>query len=319
MFQFIVLKRILCISYTNIADETFQEKQRMKEIQAQKEAEEAAAREEIRRQEEAYERQRQAEQERRRQEEEREIRVAEERKRLEAMTAQNQNQNYHYQQYANLPPQSSPKVYNSNMYTPPPPERGSSYNAANRNVNSRPEDNVDRHNGGYRMNNLSSPAPFRSSQENIPSKKSVSFNTQVNAQPNVGYVEPEQRSPSSYQPFQRAYVSPEQSYSRTNYSTSSPSVPVNSVQDSPKVNSPEVQYRTQEHTPNVIGAQEVYRDPRTRIEAKMASKGKQNADRLSFRDKMKFFAQEAGENTPKEKPKASTTQRRIESQLQNGQ
>ena len=290
----------------------------MREIQAQKEAEEAAAREEIRRQEEAYERQRLAEQERRRQEEEREIRVAEERKRLETMTAQNQNQNFHYQQYANLPPQSSPKTYNPNIYTPPPPERGSSYNVANRNINSRPEDNIDKYNG-YRVNNPSS--QFRSSQENIPSKKSVSFNTQVNAQPNVGYVEPEQRSPSSYQPFQRAYLTPEQSYSRTNYPTSSSpsSVPVNSVKDSQTLNAPEVQYRTQENTPTVIGSQEIYRDPRTRIEAKMANKGKQSADRLSFRDKMKFFAQEAGENTPKEKPKASTTQRRIESQLQNGQ
>ena len=181
------------------------------------------------------------------------------------------------------------------------------------------EDNVDRYSSGYRVSN--GPAPFRSSQENIPSKKSVSFNTQVNAQPNTSYVDPEQRSPSSYQPFQRAYLTPEPSYSRTNYpaSSSSPSVPVNSVKDSPVVNQPEVQYRTQENTPTVIGAQEVYRDPRTRIEAKMANKGKQNTDRLSFRDKMKFFAQEAGENTPKEKPKASTTQRRIESQIFNGQ
>ena len=181
------------------------------------------------------------------------------------------------------------------------------------------EDIVDRYSSGYRVSN--GPAPFRSSQENIPSKKSVSFNTQVNAQPNTSYVDPEQRSPSSYQPFQRAYLTPELSYSRTNYptSSSSPSVPVNSVKDSPVVNQPEVQYRTQENTPTVIGAQEVYRDPRTRIEAKMANKGKQNTDRLSFRDKMKFFAQEAGENTPKEKPKASTTQRRIESQIFNGQ
>ena len=296
-----------------------QEKQRLKEIQAQKEAEEAAAREEIRRQEEAYRQQQLAEQERRRQEEEREIRVAEERKRLDAMNAQNQNQNYQYQQYANLPPQASPKVYNSNMYTPPPPERGSSYNVGNRNFNSRQEDNMDKYNGGYRVNNTSS-SPFRSSQENIP-KKTVSFNPHVNAPQNVGYVEPEQRSPSSYQPFQRAYLTPEQSYSRTNYpmSSSSPSVPVNSVTDSSTLNAPEVQYRTQENTPTVIGAQEIYRDPRSRIEAKMANKGKQSADRLSFRDKMKFFAQEAGENTPKEKPKASTTQRRIESQLQNGQ
>lgn len=217
-------------------------------------------------------------------------------------------QNQYYQQYENLPPQGSPKTtmsdprYGQNQFAPPPPDR-SSYNS------NRREDITDRYNGGYGMNQ--SPQ-FRTSQENIP-KKSVSFNPQVNS---------EQRSPShntSYQPFQRAYTPPEpQNMSRTNYSQSQ-SVPTNSV-PSPTINNNDVKYRTQENTPTVIGSQEIYRDPRSRIEAKMANKNKQSADRLSFRDKMKFFAQEAGENTPKEKPKASTSQRRIESQLlYNGQ
>lgn len=220
-----------------------------------------------------------------------------------------QNNYYQHQQYENLPPQGSPKTmpdprYSQGQFMPSPPERGSSYNAG-RNMN-------EQFNGGYRVNNPSS--PFRSSQENIP-KKSVSFNPQVNSETLSPQTPPHQQP--SYSPFQRAYTGPDQS--RTNYSPSYNS-PVNSVPSPTANNSNSVVYRTQESTPAVIGSQEVYRDPRTRIEAKMANKNKQNVDRLSFRDKMKFFAQEAGENTPKEKPKASTSQRRIESQLlHNGQ
>lgn len=278
------------------------------ELKAQKDAEEARAREEIRRQEEEYQRQQLAEQERRRREEEREIKVAEERRRLEAMS---NPQNAYFQQYENLPPQGSPKTmpdprYPQGQYMPSPPERGSSYNSG-RNMS-------EQFNGGYRVNNPNPSSPFRASQENV-TKKSVSFNPQVNSETLSPTSPPHQQS---YSPFQRAYTGPDQS--RTNYSPSYSS-PVTSV-PSPTVNNNNnnVKYRANESTPTVIGSQEVYRDPRTRIEAKMANKNKQNADRLSFRDKMKFFAQEAGENTPKEKPKASTSQRRIESQLlHNGQ
>lgn len=74
-------------------------------------------------------------------------------------------------------------------------------------------------------------------------------------------------------------------------------------------------------TPGVVGAQEVYLDPRDRIAAQKAATGNAsnpNAERMSFRDKMKMFAAEAGENTPKEKPKISRAQRQIES-IMNGQ
>ena len=298
-----------------------QEKQRLKEIQAQKEAEEAAAREQIRREEEEYNRRKRAEEERRRQELDREIRVSEERKRLDAIAQQQQmqNQNSYYQQYENLPPQGSPKHlpearFGPTPYAPSPPSRGSSYMPVTRSVNQGHVDGGERLNDGYRGNNPNVLSPFRSSQENIP-KKTVSFNPHVNSQLNS-----EPPVSTSYQPFQRSYTSPEQNYSRTNFS--SPSVPVNSVNVNNNNNNDKnnVVYKTEGNTPTVIGSQEIYRDPRSRIEAKMANKGKQNADRLSFRDKMKFFAQEAGENTPKEKARASTTQRRIESQiLHNGQ
>ncbi|KAF6036929.1 cno [Bugula neritina] len=74
------------------------------------------------------------------------------------------------------------------------------------------------------------------------------------------------------------------------------------------------------NTPGVIGAQEVYRDPRSRIEAEQRSqKPKGEAgDRLSFRDKMKMFAAEAGENTPIQRPKLSKSQRALEESLAYG-
>ncbi len=75
-------------------------------------------------------------------------------------------------------------------------------------------------------------------------------------------------------------------------------------------------------TPGVVGAQEVYRDPRDRIAAQRRLPGSQDGpipERMSFRDKMKMFASEAGEqNTPKDRAKISSAQRVIETNI-NGQ
>jgi len=70
----------------------------------------------------------------------------------------------------------------------------------------------------------------------------------------------------------------------------------------------------------VIGAQEVYRDPRQRIEAQQRSQKAraEAADRLSFKDKMQMFATEAGESTPVQRPKASKSQRVLEDALSYG-
>ena len=70
-------------------------------------------------------------------------------------------------------------------------------------------------------------------------------------------------------------------------------------------------------TPGVIGAQEVYRDPRQR---RLAEKAKAAADpslpnpeKLTFREKMRMFAVESGEQaTPKDRSKISKAQREIE-------
>ena len=71
------------------------------------------------------------------------------------------------------------------------------------------------------------------------------------------------------------------------------------------------------NTPGVIGAQEVYNDPRQRIEA-ARMKTTQNRphvgpEKLSFQEKMKMFAMEAGQqDSPKTKVKISKAQREIE-------
>lgn len=72
-------------------------------------------------------------------------------------------------------------------------------------------------------------------------------------------------------------------------------------------------------TPGVIGAQEVYRDPRARRLAAQAQLKDQNLiaavpEKLSFKEKMKMFAMETGEQeTPKDKSKISRAQRDIDS------
>jgi afadin len=77
-------------------------------------------------------------------------------------------------------------------------------------------------------------------------------------------------------------------------------------------------------TPGVVGAQEVYRDPRDRmLAAKQNGNGAaglgamtpNTMDRLSFRDKQKLFAAEMGETTPEDRSKASRAQQRIEASL----
>ena len=70
-------------------------------------------------------------------------------------------------------------------------------------------------------------------------------------------------------------------------------------------------------TPGVVGGQEVYRDPRDRMLAEkgLGARVPGSGERMSFRDKMRMFATEAGENTPQDRSKISNAQRRIDSQL----
>merc|ERR1719357_1879675 len=73
------------------------------------------------------------------------------------------------------------------------------------------------------------------------------------------------------------------------------------------------------HTPSVIGAQEIYKDPRQRridaAEQAKASNSRQDGAKLSFQEKMKLFASEAGDNaTNRDKAKTSRVQRDLESE-----
>uniref|UniRef100_A0AC35UBP0 Afadin n=1 Tax=Rhabditophanes sp. KR3021 TaxID=114890 RepID=A0AC35UBP0_9BILA len=68
-----------------------------------------------------------------------------------------------------------------------------------------------------------------------------------------------------------------------------------------------------------IGTHEIYNDPRTRMLKESQSrsgKGKMDGSSLGFRDKMKMFASNLGESTPKSKVSTSSAQRDIESTLE---
>lgn len=277
-------------------------------MQAQRDAEEAALRAEARRREEEYRREELERQREKERQEQREIRVLEERKRLDQMSNQAP-----FQPYANLPAQS-----HFEKGAPPPPQRGtSSYEMANQSYMGRPSngyrsnDSNNSANNSYRgmPQSRSNPEQMGSASPQANPKKSVSFNTQ----PDTHLYTPH-GSQSSYR---TSSVSSDTN--NVNFDQHSP-VQNDSV-FTPQQNHVEAKYRTSENTPGVIGAQEIYRDPRNRIAAQREANvpKKSGPERMSFRDKMKYFAQEAGENTPKEKPKASRTLRHIESQLHNGQ
>jgi len=70
-------------------------------------------------------------------------------------------------------------------------------------------------------------------------------------------------------------------------------------------------------TPGVVGAQELYPDPRDRLRSSHQEPYYMTPDRMTFVDKMRRFAAEAGEDTPLPKAKISRAQQRIE--VQSGQ
>ncbi|XP_062598039.1 afadin-like isoform X4 [Saccostrea cucullata] len=292
------------------------ERERLRELEAQREQEEARLRAEARQRQEEHQRREIEMRERERREQEKrdqELRVREETQRLEALRLQSQPQGYN-QQYANLPAHSQ-------YGAPAPPVRGSSYDVHN--MNRQNERNPEIQNGFRNMNNNNS--NMRYVPETVP-KKSVSFNTQLETRNTYSVGSESDRTPYASQSSYRSSTSdqnePHSPYGQPPTPDHAPQDNVFDSSGTPQQN--HVSYKTAEITPTVVGSQEVYRDPRSRIMAqKEAQSGnafskKPASDRMSFRDKMKFFAQEAGENTPKEKPKASKTLRNIESQLHNG-
>lgn len=221
-----------------------------------------------------------------------------------------------YSQYANVP--SQVPVDPSGL-APPPPQRNSSYDtftqhqqrASFRGSNSMefppPPQNISNNTSG------GLPSALRNAQEPPPpAKKSVSFNTDMNT-----YKE---RTPNHSVSSYRSPVgslSVDQGFPPVpNYNPDAEVFDLDINNASPDNKRVEFGYNTSSNTPNVIGTQEFYRDPRSRIEAKIASQSSaRGTDRMSFRDKMKYFNQD---DTIKLKPKSSKTLREIESQL-NGQ
>ena len=271
-------------------------------MQAAREAEEAALRAQIRKQEEEESRQRMMHQRQERLNQQREIRVADERRRLES-SGQNPAGGYgNYQQYANLPPQQQ-----DGHRPPAPPERNSSYEFTNRGPK------------GHQYPGME----YQDEHQSAP-KKSVSFNTQLETR-NVYSVRSMSESDHESQPGSvSSYRTSQSDMLGSPITNQQPQM--NEVFNSPPENqniANNVKYVAVETTPGVVGTQEVYRDPRARIAAEKAANSirKPGPERMSFRDKMKYFAVEAGDSTIKLKPKVSKTQRQIESQLhtENGQ
>ncbi|TKR95902.1 hypothetical protein L596_010007 [Steinernema carpocapsae] len=79
----------------------------------------------------------------------------------------------------------------------------------------------------------------------------------------------------------------------------------------------------EENEPRAIttGTQEVYRDPRQRRldNQALAKKPQVDGANLDFREKMRLFAKQLGEDTPKNRMKASSAQREIEDHLEPNQ
>lgn len=225
-----------------------------------------------------------------------------------------------YSQYANIPSQPDP--------APPPPARNSSYETFNQHRASfRGGNNPDFPPPVNPNANSTSalPSALRNSNEPPPpAKKSVSFNTQMNTykERTPNHSVSSYKSPTGSQSIEEMLPPPNFSPEADVFDSPNPPLFNKSNGSVPNTNrGTDVVYSTSNNTPNVIGAQEVYRDPRSRIEAKIASQSTgrtPSTDRMSFREKMKYFAAEAGEGTIKDKPKSSKTLRSIESQL-NGQ
>ncbi|CAG5132612.1 unnamed protein product, partial [Candidula unifasciata] len=227
-----------------------------------------------------------------------------------------------YSQYANVPGQVS---VDPSSLAPPPPERKSSYDTFTQHqqrASFRGSNSMDFPAPAQSINNSASgnlPSALKNSQEPpLPAKKSVSFNTDMNTykERTPNHSVSSYRSPVGSVSIDQGFP-PASNYSPDTDVFDPDSHPLHNI-NSTSLDSKRAEfgYNASSGTPNVIGTQEFYRDPRSRIEAKIASQSAtRGMDRMSFRDKMKYFNQD---DTIKLKPKASKTLREIESQL-NGQ
>ncbi|XP_015600396.1 uncharacterized protein LOC107270166 isoform X1 [Cephus cinctus] len=190
-------------------------------------------------------------------------------------------------------PSSPPASQNGGNDAPPPPERGSSYAVMSQQSALR--------------SNSSTASNVQMSSHPTTTIKRVSFHD-----PNAN-TEPALRNTSSA-------ISTNPSTISMDTIREDPNNFINDAENllaSPKT--PEGPGGTfMNATPGVIGAQEVYKDPRQK---RLAEKQKQQQnlqmgavpEKLSFKEKMKMFAMETGEDgTPRDKVKISRAQREID-------
>ncbi|XP_077977276.1 uncharacterized protein LOC144432854 isoform X2 [Glandiceps talaboti] len=287
-------------------EEERERQKQMEELRIKREAEKAALREAEARKE-AEERQiRQREQEMRarheqqkREQEERERQLAEERMRLEnQLQGQREPNVYYAKPYQPYKDEEDVLQTTVNSYhvpgperthvpqapavslAPPPPERGSSYNTIDRNPYGQrvepPSNNQPAPQGPKKVSFHDTTQSYPPQDDYSGGMYRTSSTSSGGSTSSHGYSGPNGQDP---------FVSPGNSQNLASYTTAP--------------------------TPGVIGAQEYYNDPRARIQAaNQLQKPKQAIpERMSFRDKMKMFADEIGEQSPQEKPKTSKWER----------
>nr|XP_006813997.1 PREDICTED: afadin [Saccoglossus kowalevskii] len=278
-------------------EEERQEQQRvMEEMRQKREAEQAALRE-IEARREAEERQiRQKEEEMRARHEqqqrehvERERRLEEERRRLESQ----------------LQGPKDPNVYYAKPYQP---YKGDEDDVLQATVNSYHVPAPERsHIGSSQGPSIAVPPP--------PQRTSSYGTLERNPyKPELAYASPSGAKKVSFHDTAQSYG--DSDYTGSMYRTSStssggslPSPPSSNYEQEYNTpsNSKNHQTYTTAPTPGVIGTQEIYNDPRARIQAAKDQKNPRHPEpqRMSFRDKMKMFADEIGDQSPLEKPKSS--------------
>jgi len=282
-------------------EEERERQKQMEELRLKKEAERAALREAEARKE-AEERQiRQREQEmkarheqQKREQEERERQLAEERRRLEnQLQGQREPNIYYAKPYQPYKDEEDVLQTTVNSYhvpgperthvaqssAPPPPERGSSYSTLERSPYGQrvePPTNPPAPHGTKKVSFHDTTQSYPPQDEYSGGMYRSSSTSSGGSTSSHGYSGPNGQDP---------FVSPGNSNNLASYTTAP--------------------------TPGVIGAQEIYNDPRARIQAaNQLQKPKQPIpERMSFRDKMKMFADEIGESSPQEKPKTSKWER----------
>ncbi|XP_047737139.1 afadin [Hyalella azteca] len=210
------------------------------------------------------------------------------------------------------PPSTYDQQLNNNNLNPSPPERHSSYNV----MQQQQQQQQYQH---YQYNNVNNSSRVRSQppMESPPSAggtvKRVQFSE--NQSTSVHNLSTSVHNLSSSSGVSFDANANQEDFSPTKYDHNDF---INEAENMLNFSPSPIKPGSAHATPGVIGAQEVYRDPRVRrLQEKEAMQAASNPrpavpETLTFREKMKMFAAETGDpNTPKDKTKISKAQREI--------